>query len=234
MPAHERVTAALAVALLAAIIAALFARRRAGSCVSFVLYLVAVAAADFLLAAWPDRFWKRDFWIFKETVHNLLKLAIALELIVRVFHHFPSAYVSVRRAVMLVVVVLGALVWSSLGPEVDYNHVVGRLNPHVIDATVWLFVALGAYCLWYHLPLDAIHKAILIGFVPYLLFYSVVHRMVVALGWQRAVVLNRTAPFVYLSVLAYWAYVAWKREAGDAATRVRRMMPATGPDPDPR
>jgi hypothetical protein len=224
MPAHERITTALVVLLIGGIIAGLVVRRRAGSCVSYVLYLGAVAAADFLLAAWPQRFWKRDFWIFKETIHNLLKLAIALELMVRVFHHFPTAYVSVRRAVLVVVGVLAALIWSSLGAAVDYNAVVGRLNPHVIDATVWLFVALGAYCLWYHLPLDAIHKAILFGFVPYLLFYSVVHRAIVALGWERGAALNSTAPFVYLAVLVYWARVAWRRDAGDAGTRVRRMI----------
>ena len=223
MPAYERVLSALAVFVFATILTGLAVRRRLVSCVSFVLYLLAVAASDLLIASWPERFWKRDFWIFKETIHNLLKLAVALELIVRVFHHFPSAYVSVRRAVVVVVAVLAALIWSSLGAGADYNAVVGRLNPHVIDATVWLFVALGAYCLWYHLPLDAIHKAILIGFVPYLLFYSVVHRTVVALGWQRAAVLNRTAPFVYLAVLGYWAYVAWRRH-DEEGTRVRQMM----------
>ena len=224
MPLYERVLSAIAVLVFVTILSGLAVRRRLGNCVSFVLYLLAVAASDFLIAGWPQRFWRRDFWIYKETVHNFLKLAIALELMVRVCHHFPTAYVSVRRAAVVVIAILGALVARSVDAEVAYSDIVGRLHPHVVDATVWLFVALGAYSLWYHLPLDSIHKAILIGFVPYLLFYSVVLRVVGALGYERALLLNRSAPFVYLCLLVYWAYAAWKRESGDSGTRVRRMM----------
>ena len=225
MPPLERLITAVAVLLVGVVLAGLARRRRMTSCVSFALYLVAVGAADALIAASPTRFWRRDFWILKETVHNLLKLAIALELMVRIFHHFPTAYLSVRRAVAAVVAILGALVWSSLGKGTDFRSVVGTLNPHVIDATVWLFVALGAYCLWYHLPLDSIHKAILTGLVPYLLVYSVVQKVVGAMGSERAALFNATAPYVYLAVLTYWASVAWRHDAGDAGTRVKRMMP---------
>ena len=84
---------------------------------------------------------------------------------------------------------------------------------------------LGGYCLWYHLPLDSLHKAILIGLVPYLLVYSVMLRALFALGWERGGVFNRSAPLAYVALLCYWAYVAWRPAAqGDAGTRIGRLL----------
>jgi hypothetical protein len=224
-PFSRALTAAAAI-LIAVIIGGLFVRRRAASCWSFVAYLSAVASSEALIAVWPERFWRQDFWVLKEGVHNLLKLAIALELLVRIFPPFPSAYAAARRAVTLVAAALvGTLIWFAVSHGTDYVMVVGRLNPHVNDGTVWLFTALGGYCLWYHLPLDTLHKAILVGLVPYLLVYSVMQRMVVALGWERGWIFNRTAPVAYLALLAYWAYVVWRSGPdGDAGTRVGRLL----------
>jgi hypothetical protein len=213
------------VILLCAVLAGLIVRRRAASCWSFVAYLAAVALSDLLIALWPHRFFRQGFWILKEGVHNLLKLALALELMVRIFQPYPSAYAAARRAVFVVVAGLGALIWSSLSRGTDYVAVVGRLYPHVNDGTVWLLVALGAYCLWYHLPLDTLHKAILIGLVPYLLVYSVVQRAVAALGWERGFLFNTTAPIAYMALLAYWSYVVWKPgPGGDAGARISRLL----------
>ena len=131
-----------------------------------------------------------------------------------------------QKSVFLVVWALGLLAWYSLSYGTDALTVAGRLHAHVSDGTVWLLSALGLLSLWYHLPLDSIHKAILIGFVPYLLVYSVVHRAVAALGTERGDAFNSTAPIAYLALLVYWAWVAWKRNGDDEGARVRRMMPS--------
>jgi hypothetical protein len=213
------------VILICVVLAGLFARGRGASCWSFVAYLIAVALSDLLILLWPERFFRKDFWVLKESVHNLLKLAIALELMVRIFRPFPSAYAAARRGVMLILIGLAALIWYSLSGGTDYVAVVGRLYPYVNDGTVWLLVALSAACLWYHLPLDSLHKAILIGLVPYLLVYSVMLRALVTLGWERGHLLNRTAPLAYLVLLAYWAYVSWQPGSdGDAGTRISRLI----------
>ena len=221
----KRALAVAVVILLCAILAGLVARRRAASCWSFVAYLAAVALSDLLILRWPERFWQEDFWILKESVHNLLKLAVALELMIRIFQPFPLAYAAARRAALVVVAGLGALIWLSLSGGTDYHAVVGRLHPHVNDGTVWLLVALGGFCLWYHLPLDSLHKAILIGLVPYLLVYSVVQRAVVAVGWERGWIFNGSAPLAYLALLVYWAYVVWRpATVGDAGTRIGLLL----------
>lgn len=225
MSVYGRAISVAGVIVIAVILAGLVSRRRSASCWTFVAYLAAVGLSDLLVVLWPQHFWRQGFWILKENVHNLLKLAVALELMFRIFQPFPSAYVAARRAVVVVIAGLGALIWLTLPHGNDYMTVVGRLHPHVNDATVWLLVALGGYCLWYHLPLDTLHKAILIGLVPYLLVYSVVQRAVVGLGWERGWVFNRTAPLAYVALLTYWAYVVWRPEGeGDAGTRVGRLL----------
>ena len=224
MPLSQRVVALLAVVLIGVVLGGLFLRRRAASCWSFVAYLVAVGTSDLLIATSPHRFWRYDFWIFKESVHNLLKLATALELMIRVFQPFPTAYAAVRRGMFLAVAGLAMLISARLDEGTGYIDVVGRLNPLVYDVTVWILVGLGAYCLWYHLPLDSLHKAILIGWVPYLLVYSVMQRSLAAFGWERGYLFNRTSPFAYLLLLTYWAYVAWTPTGGDAGTRVGRLL----------
>ena len=102
MSLSDRALIAAGVILICAILAGLIARRRAASLWSFAAYLAAVALSDALIALWPERFFRKDFWILKENVHNLLKLTLALELLVRIFQPFPSAYVAARRAVLAV------------------------------------------------------------------------------------------------------------------------------------
>ncbi len=144
MPLTARALTAAGAILVLVVLAGLVVRRRVPACWSFALYLAAVGVADLLIALWPETFWRHDFWILKESVHNLLKLAVALELMVRIFQPFPSAYAAARRGVIVVVAGLGALIWFSLAGGTDYVAVVGRLHPHVNDGTVWLLVALGA------------------------------------------------------------------------------------------
>jgi hypothetical protein len=202
-------------------------RGRAAACWSFVAYLAAVLVSELLVVLWPERFWKYDFWVLKENAHNILKLALALELLARIFRPFPSAFAAARRAMLVVAVVMVALVQRLLMQGTGYDAVVGRVHPLVNDGTVWLFLALGGYCLWYHLPLDSLHKAILIGLVPYLLVYSVVQRAVVAVGGEAADVLNRSAPVAYLALLVFWCAVVWRRtDAFDAGSRVGRLVGA--------
>jgi hypothetical protein len=230
MPLIGRVFAGGSAILVCVVLMGLVARKRTGSCWTFVLYLVAVGVADALIALWPERFWRRDFWMLKEGIHNILKLGIVLELMIRIFSPFPSAYAVARRGVILIVAGIVVLISFSVSSGTDYRAVVGRLNPHVNDGTVWLFVALAAVCLWYHLPLDILHKAILIGLVPYLLVYSVVQRMIAALGWERGDFLNRTAPVAYLALLAYWASVASRSGPDlDSGTRVGRLISGRKP-----
>jgi hypothetical protein len=221
----DTVVAVVALLFECVVLAGLFVRGKARSCWSFTAYIFAVALSDGLMLFWPGRFFRQDVWIFKESVLNLLKLGIALELMVRIFRHFPSAYASTRRAVIVVLALVVLLVGAALRRGTGYQDVVGRIHPHVNDGTVWLLVAVGGCSVWYHLPLDSLHKAILTGLIPFLLMYSVAQRAVLALGWERADVFNTSAPVAYTFLLAYWTYAVWRTRGGlDSGQRVSDLM----------
>lgn len=198
-------------AVIMALLVGLVTKGRYRACYSFALYLVAVVAADGLILAWPGRFHRWDFWIVKETVHSLLKFAIALELALRTFRAFPGARATARGVVFLVVLV--ALAGILAGPAeqaADFPDLASRLHPRILNGTIWLFTAIAAVVLWYRLPVDAFHKAILIGFVPYLLVFTVAMNALDAIGWHLQKPAAYAHTVAYLLLLVYWTHAAWR------------------------
>src|SRR5688500_4793757 len=161
----EKIVVCVAILLLAVCLAGLFVRGRQRLCVSFTLYLGAVLLSDTLILVWPQRFHSWDFWVIKESAHNLLKFAIALELTVRTFRAFPAARKTVTGLVLAVLV----LTWLSVGPTprlrgAGPRELAMNLQPYVLAGTLWLFLAISALILWYRLPVVPLHKALLLGF----------------------------------------------------------------------
>jgi hypothetical protein len=208
----EKVLVCVGLLLLAACLAGLFVRRRQALCVSFTLYLAAVLLSDTLVLLWPDRYHIWEFWVLKESVHNLLKFGIALELTVRTFRAFPAARNTATGLVLTVLV----LTWLSVGATPDIEVAQPRelavsLQPYVLAGTLWLFLAISALILWYRLPVVPLHKALLLGFVPYLLVFTVAINLLRASGGNARAVAGYTKTVAYQLLLAYWVYSAWRR-----------------------
>src|SRR5437870_1536981 len=206
----ERLIVCVGLVLLAACLTGLFARRRQGLCVSFTLYLGAVLLSDGLVVLWPGRFLTWHFWALKESIHNLLKYGIAFELTLRTFCAFPAAR---KTAAGLVLGVL-LLTWFSVGPpaplKVTGLQLALNLQPYVLAGTLWLFIAISALILWYRLPVAPLHKALLLGFVPYLLIFTVAMNLLRAFRGDVLVLAGYFKNGAYQALLLYWAYVAWK------------------------
>jgi hypothetical protein len=200
-----------AVLIAAVLLAGLVVRRRYRACYSFALYLIAVVVADSLILASPDRFHQWGFWILKETVHSLLKFAIALELALRTLQGFPGARATARGVVLLVLLLaLAGLLAEPLEGSATLDELVSRLHPLILNAAIWLFTAIAAVILWYRLPVDAFHKAILIGFVPYLLVFTVAINALASIGRQFDTLVGYVHAVAYLLLLVYWTYAAWR------------------------
>jgi hypothetical protein len=213
---------------IAVLLAGLVARRRYGSCYTFCAYLVAVLVADSLILAWPDRFFRWDFWLLKETVHSLLKFSIAMELAVRTFKGFPGARATARGVVLLVLLLaLAGMVFDPVALTTSLAELATRLQPRILNAAIWLFTAIAAVILWYRLPVDAFHKAILIGFVPYLLVFTVAINALASIGWQLGTLVGYVHPAAYLLLLGYWTHAAWK----PMQAPVRPAAPSPAPQP---
>jgi hypothetical protein len=70
-----------------------------------------------------------------------------------------------------------------------------------------------AVILWYRLPVDPLHKAILIGFVPYLLVFTVAMNALSAYGWDLREYAGYAQTIAYVVLVAYWARAAWRQPA---------------------
>jgi hypothetical protein len=127
----------------------------------------------------------------------------------RTFRAFPAAH-RTARAVVLVVLCLTLVAAVGATPDqADAHNLVTQVQPRVLSATVWLFTALAALILWYRLPVESFHKAILLGWVPYLLIFSAALNYVGEYGPQFITITNYVHTLAYLGLLAYWARSAW-------------------------
>jgi hypothetical protein len=207
-------------------LAGILARRRWSLCWSFSTYLAVILLCNSLVSFWPERFYQPWFYLVRTGLYDALKVAIALELAYRTFQAFPGAKATARRFLFLLVIASSALLmavpWDS-----SYGAALFEWEPRILTATIWLLNALAVVVVWYRLPIHAFHKAILLGFVPYLLVFTIMLRMLRHYGWDILPVVQSAEPAAYMLLMAWWAWAAWEPEtAADVSPEVlRRLQP---------
>lgn len=207
--------------LLGTLFVGLIHRGHLRSSPAFVMLIAVTFGWSLLVAADRDSFWLLDYWLLKEWVHCLLRLAVALEIAQRTFLWLPGA----RRAAalaMLVAVSLTAVSFTLLPPLAQdrASYLGSAVLASVLQGSAWLFMAIAAVVTSYRVPLDRLGKAILVGYTPYLLVFTIGASASAALGWDQARALQFHQP-AYVVLLIYWNRVVW-------ATGQSRQRP---PDP---
>lgn len=193
-------------------LAGILTRRRAGLCWSFVAYLAVVLTANSLVSFWPERFFAGWFWMLQAALYDALKMAIAAELAYRTFKAFPAAQATARRVLFL------ALLGTSLAAvgvpkDSSYPAAFVELEPRILTGTIWLMTGLTLLIVWYRVPLNAFHKAILLGFVPYLLVFTSLLRLLEHYGWEILPVVQSAEPVAYMLMVGWWAAAAWQPDS---------------------
>ena len=203
----------------AAILACLIARGRSQRAVSLPLLLIALMVPDAVVAAFPRaNTWR--FWIVKESIHTVLFLALGLEIAGRAFRRLPGAAQVARRMIAAVVGVTAILVaagWAEFA-------VVSAL-PRALVGVAWLYTGTFLVMALFSIPVDPLHKAVLLGFAPYMMVY--------ALTWGQVksraglAVVNIVNPAMFLLALTVLLVAAWRREGEPPASRevVRFLWP---------
>ena len=224
MPLLPRLIGYAGTGLVAATLIGLVATRRYRLWYSFVLYLVALFVPSLAIAV-SDRFYGARVWSRQELLLDVLRLAMASELAVRIFQHFPGARAMLRRVVVLVAGLTLLSIW--LAPRVPgglagsdshaaYRTFVGEIQPRVLGGAVWLFTAIAALVLWYRLPVQPFHKAVLLGYVPYLLVFTTAMKVLADWGWERGWQVLYIDQIAFVSVLALWTWAAWRTDASES------------------
>lgn len=219
--------------LLALVLAGLVARGRTRLCLSFTVHVAAVVVSNSLILLWPSRFFAWSFYLAKEAVLNLVTLAVALELTLRVFQAFPAAIRTARRAFLLVLAVTAIAVATApsrppaAGREAWAAELVLALQPRITNGTAWLFGAIFALILYYRIPLHHLHKAIAAGFMAYLLLFTFVLDLISRADPALYRAMSYANSIAYTMLEVYWIWAAWRPDAPPAVDQgvVDRLQP---------
>lgn len=204
-------------ALEVGVLAGLVARGRVRRLWSLPLLLVGLLLSGLLVAVWPTlRTWR--FWTAKETAHALLFFVLGLEIVVRVFSRLPFAALATRASIGVLALV--TIVLLLLPP---HGHPALTLVPRLLASAAWLYLGVLAIRLLFIVPLDPLHKTVLVAVGPYMMFY--------AYTWGRVDSREAVAHVGYLNAMAFtlvlgallWA--AWRDEpAPEAAPETVRFL----------
>ncbi len=201
-------------------------RGRAHLCWSFVAYLLAGLICNILFSFWPERFLTAWFWILQQGIDDALKMAIAVELGFRIFQAFPAAQATARGLLfILLIATSAALIGLPVIPAAaGMENVVLDWQSRVLTGTIWLMNGLALLITWYRVPVHPYHKAILLGFVPYLLVFTAMLTLLGKYDWLLRAV-QSADPAAYMLLTAFWAWSAWKPETQpDVSAAVIRWL----------
>ena len=198
-------------------------RRRAHLCWTFVAYLITVLVCNSLVSFWPDFFFKRWFWILQQGILDAMRMGIAVELSLRTFQAFPAASATARRMLFVLLLATSAALVGMPLRSID-NVVLLEWHPRVLTGTIWLMNGLALWITWYRVPVHTYHKAILMGFVPYLLIFTTAVSLFKQHGWLGTVH-EWAEPAAYALLMGFWAWAAWRPDSKpDASPEVVRML----------
>jgi hypothetical protein len=228
MPSALQLAMAIAGKLgLAVVLVGVLRRGLHRRCWAFLVYLLAVLlynSAEFagmLLyevpsLEWPQWFWSWEFWHFQQTAFEVLKLAVAVELGIRVVAAFPGTWRLAR--ILLGAALLTTTLAVTLGGAPQH--------PLLATGTIWLFAAVSLVVIIFNLPLHAWYRALLAGFVPYLFVFSTLQSILTRRGDELATTLGRIDLVAYLALVGWWAYAVWRAEESvtDVSPAVLRRL----------
>jgi len=182
-------------------------------CWSFLIYLLASLVYGLMTVAgmafydvpglqWPQWFWSWELWHLEQTVLEVVKLALAIELGVRVVAAFPGTWRLARSLLAAALLTTTAAVTLGGAPQ----------HPLLASGTVWLFAAVSLVVILFNLPLHAWYRALLVGFVPYLFVFSSLQSIMSRRGYAIAETIGSIDQVAYLALVGWWVYAAWRDE----------------------
>jgi hypothetical protein len=205
--------------LSSAALVGLIARHRTHRARTLPVLLVALVLSDCAQATWEQaNTW--TFWFAKELVHAVLFLALGIEVGCRVFRPLPGARRTVVPWLLILIAVAAVLALTLPGSGLALAAV-----PRFLLAIGLLYGGIYAILVAHMVPVDPLHKALLLGFAPYLLFNAVSWGQVSS-RWEHAVA-NVANPALFVLALLALVVAAWGDEPSPQArpALVRRLWP---------
>jgi len=165
-----------------------------------------------------------ETYMLLQVVSASLRFGVALELTYRIFGAFPAAAVTARRVLFVILVATAVIAVATAPPDATATRMHAEAVPRMASAAIWMLTALAGLVLWYRLPLGPLPRAILMGFAPYLLVFTIGMSLLFEPGSERIRVwVGYVDPLAFFILTNYWLRVAW-RTAADSP-----LLPAPRP-----
>jgi hypothetical protein len=178
---------------------------------AFSAYLAAIMLVTLAIRAWPGTFHSPEFYVLKECLYGLLKLAMAVEIAVLTSQAFPGAHLRARRWLAFGTLALTLALAAGLRHGTGATDLTENVLPRLANGTALLLAGVWGLILWFHLPVHPVHRAILRGLVPYLLVFTVLLSVLRAFRWQILEPVSALNNLCYMILLVYWCWVVWAR-----------------------
>ncbi len=203
----------------------LIARGRWRACGSFVAYLVSVVLVRVLPLAWPQTFWTWPFLFWTDILQLTLSAAVALEVAFKIFRPLPNGnrHMRVTLALVLSAIALGLGLWAT--PVTDAFQ--GTLTMQQASYGVtFVFVAILLVTRNYGVPVDPLHRDILVGFTllrAVVAYAEALSSFDPAFAGGRYFVVKSAYPLLLLG----WCVSAWRRDVPSRLSppTLRRLQP---------
>jgi hypothetical protein len=185
------------------------------TCWAFLPYLALVWFGDSVEWLAPRlRTW--DFYLAKESLVAALKVVLAMELYVRLFAGLPGARRLANIPLLASLLLTLGFLWGAefkADPVKLYQTIIPIAN----DGTTLVLSTILGLATWFKVPAPPLHRAILRGFVAFLLVYTLSIHLFAAVGWQGRTFVSFVSGFSYDLLLIYWLFAVWRRRPGDPA-----------------
>src|SRR5262249_16545906 len=146
---------------LIALLLGMMLRGKLAQCWSFTFYVAAILLGNALVTLSPDRFYTPEFWLLKQAVYDVLKMATATELAWRAFSVFPGAW-RTARMLLAAILVASTLVLAWLTPHSSFD-TLWNWQPSVATAAIWVLTAIALLVWHYQVPITEWQRAIALG-----------------------------------------------------------------------
>ena len=222
------VLAALAVALGGVIV-----RRRLAECWMFPVHLTVVFVCESAVLLWPERFFVWSAYVVRQWTYDVIAFGIAFELARRAFLAFPGARATARPLFLAILTITAISIFAATpagtrGSASFYLTAMLTIEPRLLNATIWLFVATARLVIFFNIPVSDWHRAISLGFAAYLVVSVTGLNLLRTFGWDLRQVITFWDGSAYLALCAWWAAAAWQKAEARAVVpvSVRRLAGA--------
>lgn len=195
--------------LMGLVVAGLFRSGRARESLTFTAYMTVATSFGVAILAFPSWYTPEVFQI-KQGIYDSLLLGMAIELSIKVFGAFLGVAGRVRALLAIAVIVSSTLILILTPRNAAYSDL-SQYQPGVTTAGIWCLTLVALLIVWYQIPVPLFTRAILLGYVPYLVIFVVCIDLIGRLGWGAIDGINLLSAGAYDVLAAYWAHAAWRK-----------------------